>query len=136
MLFRSARREHPLVIFLDDLQWADSATLDLVGALLTSPDVTYLLLIGAYRDNEVDTAHPLTKTLASLEAEGVRLLRVGLGPLELSDLSLLVRDTLHGDLAGAEPLADLVLQKTGGNPFFVIQFLRSEERRVGKECRL
>jgi len=120
-----ARREHPLVIFLDDLQWADSATLGLLQPLLTSRDIRHLFLIGAYRDNEVDAAHPLARTLASLDEEGPRLLRVALGPLGLDELALLIRDTLHGELSEVEPLARLVLQKTGGNPFFVIQFLKA-----------
>ena len=120
-----ARKEHPLVIFLDDLQWVDSATLNLLGPLLTSPDVQHLFLIGAYRDNEVDGAHPLVRALGALETEGVRLQQMSLRPLELPDLMSLIRDTLHCELSEAEPLASLVSQKTGGNPFFVIQFLKA-----------
>ncbi|HSB10148.1 MAG TPA: sigma 54-interacting transcriptional regulator [Blastocatellia bacterium] len=120
-----ARQEHPLVIFLDDLQWVDSATLSLFQPLLTSPDIQHLFLIGAYRDNEVDEAHPLARALRTLEAEGVRLHQMSLGPLSLADLKLLIRDTLHCDLTEAEPLARLVSDKTGGNPFFVIQFLKA-----------
>ncbi|HLF83100.1 MAG TPA: sigma 54-interacting transcriptional regulator, partial [Blastocatellia bacterium] len=120
-----ARKEHPLVIFLDDLQWVDSATLNLFGPLLTSPDVQHLFMIGAYRDNEVDRAHPLVRALGALEAEGVRLHQMPLQPLKLPDLMSFISDTLHCDLAGGEPLARLVSQKTGGNPFFVIQFLKA-----------
>ncbi len=120
-----ARREHPLVIFLDDLQWADSATLGLLQSLLTSRDVRHLFLIGAYRDNEVDAAHPLARTLNSLEEDKVHLLRVMLGPLGLDELACLIRDTLHRQLSEVEPLARLVLHKTEGNPFFVIQFLQA-----------
>lgn len=120
-----ARPEHPLVIFLDDLQWVDSATLSLFQPLLTGPDIQYLFLIGAYRDNEVDETHPLSRALRVLEAEGVRLHQMSLGPLSLADLNLLIRDTLHCDLTEAEPLARLVSDKTGGNPFFVIQFLKA-----------
>jgi predicted ATPase len=120
-----ARREHPLVIFLDDLQWADSATLGLLQPLLAGRDVQYLFLIGAYRDNEVDEAHPLARALGNLEEDGVRLHRVTLGPLALGELALLIRDTLRCELADVEPLARLVLQKTEGNPFFVIQFLKA-----------
>ncbi len=118
-----ARPEHPLVIFLDDLQWADPATLSLLQPLLTSKSIQYLFLIGAYRDNEVDAAHPLTRTQGSLEAAGVDLHRVTLLSLKLPDLTVLIRDTLHGQSSDAAPLVDLVLEKTGGNPFFVIQFL-------------
>ena len=120
-----ARPEHPLVIFLDDLQWADSATLSLFGPLLTSPDIRCLFLMGAYRDNEVYPRHPLLRTLESVERSGVELHRVDLGPLRLPDLTLLIRDTLHGEASDAEPLARLVLEKTGGNPFFVTQFLET-----------
>lgn len=117
--------EHPLVIFLDDLQWADSATLDLLEPLLTSPDIRCLFLIGAYRDNEVDSGHPLARALAALEAERVRLDRIALGPLDLPNLVRLAEDTLHGKPSDVEPLARLLLDKTGGNPFFVIQFLKA-----------
>ncbi len=120
-----ARREHPLVVFLDDLQWADSATLNLLEPLLAGAEIESLLLIGAYRDNEVDAAHPLTRALAQLEAAGVATRRLPLEPLALPDLVDLVRDTLHCGPGDAEPLAGLVSQKTGGNPFFVGQFLKA-----------
>ena len=120
-----ARREHPLVIFLDDLQWAGSAALNLLEPLLTAPEIEALLLIGAYRDNEVDASHPLTRVLAGLAAAGVAMPRLPLEPLAPTDLVHLVRDTLHCDPAEAEPLARLVGQKTGGNPFFVGQFLKA-----------
>ncbi len=120
-----ARRDHPLVIFLDDLQWADGATLNLLEPLLGGADLESLLLIGAYRDNEVDAAHPLTRALAKLEAAGVVTRRLPLEPLALPDLVELVRDTLHCGPDEAEPLAGLVARKTGGNPFFVGQFLKA-----------
>ena len=120
-----ARREHPLVIFLDDLQWADSATLSLLEPLLTSPDIQFLFLIGAYRDNEVDAGHALTRALDALEAAGASLHRIFLGPLRLADLAHLVQDTLGGEPVDVAPLARLVLEKTAGNPFFVIQFLKA-----------
>jgi predicted ATPase/transcriptional regulator with GAF, ATPase, and Fis domain len=119
-----ARPEHPLVIFLDDLQWADPATLNLLEPLLTSCESPALFLLGAFRDNEVDAGHLLARTLDKLTAAGVELQRVTLGPLTLPDLTALIRDTLHGELAAVEPLAQLVLEKTAGNPFFVIQFLK------------
>lgn len=119
-----ARRDHPLVIFLDDLQWADAATLSLLEPLLTGHEIQSLFLIGAYRDNEVDAAHPLMRTLHALESAGVHLQRVALGPLRLPELTQLVRDTLGGEMGHAAPLAQVVLQKTGGNPFFVSQFLQ------------
>lgn len=120
-----ARPEHPLVIFLDDLQWADAATLSLLEPLLTTPEIRSLFLMGAYRDNDVDATHPLARALHELKAAGIDVQRVGLGPLRLADLTQLVRDTLQGELDHAEPLARLVLEKTGGNPFFVTQFLKA-----------
>jgi predicted ATPase/transcriptional regulator with GAF, ATPase, and Fis domain len=120
-----ARREHPLVIFLDDLQWADAATLGLLQPLLTGQDIRFLLLIGAYRDNEVDARHPLMRTVSALESAGAPLRHIVLGPLQLPELTFLVRDTLHGQLADVEPLARVILQKTDGNPFFAIQFLKT-----------
>jgi len=66
-----ARKEHPLVIFLDDLQWLDGATLTLLENLVSQPDVQHLLIIGAYRDNEVSPSHPLMQTLDSIRQVGV-----------------------------------------------------------------
>jgi PAS domain S-box-containing protein len=120
-----ARREHPLVIFLDDLQWADSATLNLLEPLLAGAELESLLLIGAFRDHEVDSAHPLSRTLAGLEAAGVATRRLPLGPLGLFDLEALIRDSLRCEPLDAEHLAALVARKTQGNPFFVGQFLKA-----------
>jgi predicted ATPase/signal transduction histidine kinase len=123
-----ARPEHPLVLFLDDLQWADAATLSLLEPLLTSADIPCLMLMGAYRDNEIDASPRLGRTLSALAGAGVAVKRVSLGPLRLPDLTQLVADTLRSSAAQAAPLAQLVLAKTGGNPFFVIQFLKLLER--------
>jgi len=120
-----AQREHPLVVFVDDLQWADSATLSLLGPLLTSPRVKFLFLIGAYRDNEVDASHLLMRTLTALESAGAQLRRLALEPLRLPDVQLLMEDALRREPSDVEPLAALVLRKTDGNPFFVLQFLKS-----------
>jgi predicted ATPase/transcriptional regulator with GAF, ATPase, and Fis domain len=120
-----AQRDHPLVVVLDDLQWADSATLSLLQPLLTSRDVRFLLLMGAYRENEVDAGHPLSRTLRTLESASAQVQNVSLGPLELQDLTSFIRDTIHAGLEEAEPLAQLVMEKTAGNPFFVIQFLKT-----------
>lgn len=122
-----AQPTHPLVIFLDDLQWADAATLGLLEPLLTS-DLRGLLLIGAYRDNELDSAHGLTLALNVLDTAGVALQRIALGPLRLDDAGALIREALRGSIADALPLARWVMEKTGGNPFFVIQFLKMLER--------
>jgi PAS domain S-box-containing protein len=118
-----ARPEHPLALFLDDLQWLDAATLDLIESLLTQQDVRYLLLIGAYRDNEISPDHPLTRTLEAIRQSGAKTRHVILAPLTSEDLTRLVADTLHCDLHGAAPLAQLILDKTAGNPFFAIQFI-------------
>jgi predicted ATPase/transcriptional regulator with GAF, ATPase, and Fis domain len=120
-----AQAAHPLVLFLDDLQWADSATIALLHALLTGPDQRHLLIIGAYRDNEVDAEHPLTAAVERLEASGAAVRRVALGSLARPHLLAFLADTLRTDEADVETLALLIQQKTDGNPFFVIQFLRA-----------
>src|SRR6516164_5298148 len=118
-----ARPEHPLALFLDDLQWLDAATLDLLEDLLSRSDLRHLLLIGAFRDNEVTAAHPLMRKLEALRATG-RVQDIKLAPLTINDLGNLVADSLRCDAEQADPLAGLVHVKTDGNPFFVIQFLR------------
>jgi predicted ATPase/signal transduction histidine kinase/ActR/RegA family two-component response regulator len=118
-----ARPEHPLALFLDDLQWLDAATLDLLEHLITDPDVRHVLLVGAYRDNEVSASHPLMRTLAAVRKAGARTQDIVLAPLGLDDLDRLVTDSLHAEPDSASPLARLVHEKTGGNPFFAIQFL-------------
>ena len=116
-----ARPEHPLVLFFDDLQWLDAATLDLLEDLLTQQDLHYLLLIGAYRDDEVMPAHPLMRRLAAIRQAGARVREIVLKPLRLGDVNRIVADALHS--GRARPLARLVHEKTAGNPFFAIQFL-------------
>ncbi|RFU49197.1 ATP-binding sensor histidine kinase [Paraburkholderia sp. DHOC27] len=118
-----ARREHPLTLFLDDLQWLDAATLDLIEHLITHPDVRYLLIVGAYRDNEVGHGHPLTKRLARLRSVSQRVREIELAPLREPDVARLISDTLHLRPSTVAPLAALVFEKTAGNPFFSIQFL-------------
>jgi PAS domain S-box-containing protein len=118
-----ARPEHPLALFLDDLQWLDAATLDLLEDLLTRPDVQHLMVIGAYRDNEVDSAHPLTRTLDAIRQAGARVENIILAPLVGEDLGRLVADSLRCPPERAAPLARLVHEKTAGNPFFAIQFI-------------
>ena len=118
-----ARPEHPLALFLDDLQWLDAATLDLLADLLTQADVQQLLVIGAYRDNEVDPAHPLMRKLDTIRKEGAMVQEISLAPLAREDLGRLIADTLSCEPGRAAPLARLVHDKTGGNPFFAIQFI-------------
>jgi PAS domain S-box-containing protein len=118
-----ARPEHPLALFLDDLQWLDAATLELLEHLVTDPDVRHLLLVGAYRDNEISPSHPLLRTLDTIRKAGARMHEIVLTPLELDDVGRLVVDSLHCNRDSAKPLAQLVHEKTGGNPFFAIHFL-------------
>ena len=117
-----AKPEHPLALFLDDLQWLDMATLNLLEHLVTHSEVRHLLLIGAYRDNEVGPAHPLMRTLEAIRSVGARVQDIVLTPLGLEDLGRLVADALHCTQGRARPLVQLVQEKTGGNPFFAIQF--------------
>ena len=116
-------RERPLALFLDDLQWLDAATLDLMEDLLTHPDVEDLMLIGAYRDNEVAPAHPLMRKLQAMRQAGAIVHDIVLAPLTRHDLEQLIADSLHCEPGRAGPLAGLVEEKTTGNPFFIIQFI-------------
>lgn len=126
-----ATPDHPLVMFLDDWQWADSASLKLLEVLLNN--ARCLLFIGAYRDNEVSPVHPLMLTVRGLEKSGATVTTLLLSPLTQADINQLVADTLSGDSGSnpdrnrtlAEPLTELVYQKTQGNPFFTTQFLKS-----------
>ncbi|QBR02421.1 GAF domain-containing protein [Paraburkholderia pallida] len=127
-----ARAEQPLVLFLDDLQWLDSGTASVLEALAKGPDVKHLMLIGAWRDNEVDATHPLTRVVAAIRAGQVRVHELLLAPLGERDVARLVRDATHGLMEqtveqaaqhGAQ-LARVVFDKTGGNPFFAVQFLQ------------
>ena len=115
---------HPLVIFLDDLQWIDSATLKLIELMLLDEQTKSLFLIGAYRDNEVNPTHPLALMLERLRKQGAVLQEITLTPLTLEPLSQLIAETLHRNANTVRALAELVLRKTEGNPFFVSEFLR------------
>ncbi|MEG4216914.1 AAA family ATPase [Microcoleus sp. Pol14C6] len=120
-VFTSA--EHPLVIFLDDLQWADSASLKLMHLLMVDTD--HLFIIGAYRDNEVNPAHPLMLTLSEIQKNQAAINTITLTPLSQSQINQLVADTLKINETLALPLSQLVYQKTKGNPFFATQFLKA-----------
>ena len=115
--------EHPLVIFLDDLQWADLASLKLLQLLMK--DSEHLLVIGAYRDNEVSSTHPFTMTVEDLLKTGAVINTVTLKPLTENDLNQLVADTLNCDRSKSQILTELIFQKTKGNPFFATQFLKT-----------
>lgn len=118
-----ARPEHPLALFLDDMQWLDVATLELLEDLLTRNDLRHLLLIGAYRDNEVNATHPLVRKLEAIRQAGAVVQDIVLTPLSRDDLGKLLVDSLHCQLERTVPLADLIHEKTTGNPFFAIQFI-------------
>jgi PAS domain S-box-containing protein len=120
-----ARPEHPLVLFLDDLQWLDAATLDLLEDLLTRSDLQHLMLIAAYRDNEVTAGHPLMRKLDAIKSAGGMVAEIMLAPLAREHLGQMMADALRCAPERAAPLAQLVHEKTGGNPFFAIQFLSS-----------
>ncbi|UBF28833.1 AAA family ATPase [Kovacikia minuta CCNUW1] len=118
-------KDHPLVIFLDDLQWIDSATLKLIELMLLDEQTHSLFLIGAYRDNEVTLTHPLALSLENLRKQGIVPQQIVLAPLTLEALNQLIAETLYQNIDTVAPLAKLVLHKTEGNPFFVSEFLRS-----------
>jgi PAS domain S-box-containing protein len=118
-----ARPEHPLALFLDDLQWLDSASLDLIEDLLTQSDLCHLMLIGAYRDNEVNALHPLARKLEAMRKAGARVQEIVLVPLSPQDLAQLITDALHCGHERAIALAELIHERTAGNPFFAIQFI-------------
>ncbi|MBD2163029.1 AAA family ATPase [Calothrix membranacea FACHB-236] len=117
-------KEHPLVIFIDDLQWADSASLKLIELLMAENHHGYLLLIGAYRDNEVFPAHPLIVTLNEISKKQSNFSTITLSPLKISQINQLIADTLNCSPDIALSLTKLVYQKTQGNPFFNNQFLK------------
>ncbi len=118
-------QEHPLIIFLDDLQWVDSPTLKLIELMMTDRETQYLFLIGAYRDNEVESSHQLMMTIERLRREGATINQMTLAPLAPEAIAQLIADILYSDATSVQPFAELVLRKTGGNPFFVNEFLKT-----------
>ena len=118
-----ATPDHPLAIFLDDMQWLDAATLQLLEHVVAQGEIGHLLIIGAYRDNEVGSDHPLSKMLGRIKAAGARLSELLLAPLGAQDVGRLLADALGGDAESLQPLSQLVHEKTGGNPFFTLQFI-------------
>jgi PAS domain S-box-containing protein len=120
-----ARADAPLVLFVDDLQWGDTATLDLIADIAGRSEMRHVLLIGAYRDNEVGASHPLAIKVAAARAAGAAVELIKLAPLAAGEVVSLVGDLLRSDDKLVEPLAKVVHLKTAGNPFFTIQFLRT-----------
>lgn len=117
-------KENPLVVFLDDLQWADLATLKLIETLMSDVDINYLMIIVAYRDNELDEVNSTKLALENIKKIGVNYSEINLKPLELKSIIMLLSDALECSVDKVEGLARLCLQKTAGNPFFLIQFLQ------------
>src|SRR5215831_14144473 len=118
-----ARREHPLVLFLDDLQWLDAATLQFLVSIMTRLHSGSFLAIGAYRDNEVGPAHPLRRLVESVRQAGALVEEIVLGPLSRDDCCRMVADSVGGGASQVEAVGQLLHEKTAGNPFFAIQFL-------------
>lgn len=120
-----AKPAHPLVLFLDDMQWADPSSLDLLESLLTGAETRGLFVIAAYRDNEVDASHPFMLAVQEIEKSAAIVHEVKLGPLALPDVVSLVGATVRCDEEQALPLATLLHRRTAGNPFFLVQLLRA-----------
>ena len=118
------RRSHPLVLFLDDMQWADPESIQLLAQVAMSAGSDAFLLIEAFRDNEVPETHPVMAAVREIRRHR-RVTRLELAPLSVDDITALVADTLHRDAAAVGPLARLVCRKTDGNPFFVRQLLHA-----------
>ncbi len=119
------QKEHPLVIFLDDLQWVDSASLKLIQLLATNLESQYLLIIGAYREQEVNANHPIMLTAEAIRKAGGTVRAIALSPLDINSVNQFVADTLNCTLEKSLSLAELLFQKTAGNPFFLTQLLKS-----------
>ncbi|OKH45974.1 hypothetical protein NIES2101_25745 [Calothrix sp. HK-06] len=115
--------EHPLVIFLDDLQWADATSLKLLQLLMS--DAKHLLIIGAYRNNEVSSTHPFILAVDEIQKKGATIGTITLQPLGRKDVNQLITDTLNCNQDISRPLEELVYQKTQGNPFFASQFIKA-----------
>ncbi len=120
-----AQADHPLVLFLDDWQWMDAGSRQLLQRLITAPHTRHLLLIGAYRDAEVGQTHPVWQMVNNLRQSGIPINDIALTPLTLPVINQYVADALHTAPGETRLLAELVLAKTGGNPFFTGEFLKS-----------
>ncbi|KTD20796.1 regulatory protein (GGDEF domain) [Legionella lansingensis] len=119
-----AQANHPLVLFLDDLQWSDNSSLNFIENLSQDRETNYLLIIGAYRDNEIDNYHPLQFTINNLRKLNIAFNILTLQPLQLTDLKQLLADTLSGPPEKIHNLAQCIFDKTHGNPFFINEFIK------------
>ena len=123
------RAEHPLVLFIDDLQWAGNASLNLLKVLLTDEQNQYLLILGAYRDNETGPTHPLMVMLEEAEKEDADYGAIHLSPLNFENVRHLTADVLNREPEEVHDLANLIFSKTQGNAFFTVEFLKSLEEK-------
>ena len=119
------QKEHPLVIFLDDLQWTDSASLKMIELIMSDDQMQSLLLIGAYRDKEVNSYHPFSNTIERLQEKGATINKITLTPLDIKQTAQLIADSLYRDRESVASLAKLLHSKTAGNPFFINEFLQT-----------
>lgn len=117
--------DHPMALFLDDLQWADLASLKLIKTIMTGSATKFLFLIGAYRDNEVSPHHPLSITLDEIQKKGRKISSISLAPLNVTNVNKMIMNVLRCEAVDSEKLAELIHKKTAGNPFFVNQFLKN-----------
>ncbi|MCT7960115.1 PAS domain S-box protein [Laspinema sp. D1] len=122
------QKEHPLILFIDDLQWADLASLELIKRVISDTQNHHLLLIASYRDNEVTATHPVGLTLEDIKKMQVRVTEINLTPLNVHHVNDLLADTLNCTTAKSFDLAKLIFKKTQGNPFFLTQILKSLEQ--------
>ena len=123
-----ASAEHPLIMFLDDMQWADAATISLLANIMKAAAGSSLLVICAFRSNEADERHLFVQTALQLESDGIAVLRIELGALSKEDVQVMVAETLASNPHEIKELAHLVCKKTEGNPLFLVQLLQSLHR--------
>jgi len=119
-----ANKDHPIVLFLDDLQWADSASLQVIRLLTTVAEIKYLFIIGAYRHNEIAESHPLSLVINDIENSGITVNNIFLQPLDHVNIVALLNDTFKNPQEDVDNLAEIIVKKTGGNPFFVNEFIK------------
>jgi predicted ATPase/signal transduction histidine kinase/DNA-binding NarL/FixJ family response regulator/tRNA A-37 threonylcarbamoyl transferase component Bud32 len=118
-------REHPFILFIDDLQWVDSASLSLLKSIMLDDEIQHLLIIGAYRDNEVDGSHPFMMAVDELQKANAVINTIFLANLLSKDVNHLLQDSLKCEAVQTQALTDLIYQKTQGNAFFTHQFLQT-----------
>ncbi len=119
-----AVQEHPVVLFLDDVQWIDLASLNLIRSIVLDESVKNFFLIMAYRDNEIDASHPINPVMHEIKDNGVTINIIALAPLKEEDVNTFLLNFLSNNVESTMELSSLIYSKTAGNPFFIIQFLK------------